>query len=165
MSSIAQVSADACGNDKAFSCYILPDHPTSQQSTDITGIGTYRQGGQTVLTVNCKPLASSTLREGMELFLNFLPQFLKVLLVAHKVAQWQGFLKVLIHQACHYHLEAKLVTRFADNQLGFRHHLKGQVPKFTLGAQNSHFKGSEFDVHNAAGTHQCTLAYYDEAPG
>ena len=152
LSSMTQISAAACGTDKAFSCYILPDQPISQQSTDVTGIGTCRRSGQTVLTVHGKPVASSTLREGMKLFLDFLSQFSKVLLVAHNGKAFD--MKVLIHQARHCGLEAELVgavAGFADTLLAFRHHLKGKIPKFTLGALNAHFNGPEFAAHDAAG--------------
>ena len=136
----------------AFSCYIFARPAIFQQSTNVTGIGICRRSGQTVLTVHGKPVASSNLREGMKLFLDFLSQFSKVLLVAHNGKAFD--MKVLIHQAHHCDLEAELVAAvagFADTLLAFRHHLKAQIPKFTLGALNAHFNGPEFAAQDAAG--------------
>ena len=125
LSSMTQISTAVCGTDRAFR-----DQPISQQSTDVTGVGTCHHSWQTVLTMNGKPVASSTLREGMELFPDFLSQFSKVLLVAHSGKAFD--MKVLTHQAHHCDLEAELVAvvaGFAYTLLAFRHHLKGQIPK------------------------------------
>ena len=100
--------------DSTFSCYILPTGQVNPHATTVSGLQVHVHNGQRVLTHHGSKVASESVKDGLNNFIQWLPT--KAILVAHNGRAFDSPRLVRAIVQCNLSEEArKCITGFGDS--------------------------------------------------